>query len=196
MNFENLIELNHKKIDVNTIIHYPEVEDFCWYPYPNHPDGCPNRIKCQMLNVPDFGTILDYGKFTKFYLIYLIFDFKRYREIREKENPIFFNSEGRLRCNRYYQNSLKKIIKNYIENLNEINGDFYVLGCGSGFKLSFQKQVASMEAVCINVFSTMKLNGIKFEIKPNNKIIFCSLICSKKKLSFKKEPKQISIKNY
>ena len=192
MDFEKLTELKNKEIKENTIIHYPEVEDFCWYPYPGHPNGCHNRIKCQMLNVPDFETLLHYGEFTRFYLIYLIFDFKQYKEIRKKENPKFFNSEGRLRCNRYYQNSLKSIIKDYIEDLRKINREFYVLGCGSGFTLSFQKQVASMENVCINVFSTMKLNGIKFEVKPVNKIVFCNLLCSKQKVSFKKN----TIENY
>ena len=184
MKFNKLIELKNMEIEEKTIIYYPEIEDFCYYPYPNHPNGCPNRIKCQMINVPNFDIIKDYGEYSYYYLVYLEFDFKRYKEIRKKENPKFFNSKGRLRCNRYYQNSLKSIIKNYIEDLYKINEDFYILGCGSGFKLSFQKQVASMEKVCINVFSTMKLNRIKFEIKPLNKIVFCNLLCSKKKLIF------------
>ena len=184
MKFNKLIELKNMEIEEKTIIYYPEIEDFCWYPYPNHPDGCPNRIKCQNINVPNFDIIKDYGKYSHYYLVYLEFDFKKYKEIRKKENPNFFNSKGRLQCNRYYQNSLKRIIKDYIEDLYKINEDFYILGCGSGFKLSFQKQVGSMEKACINVFSTMKLNGIKFEIKPVNKIIFCNLLCSEKRLLF------------
>ncbi len=183
MKFNKLIKLKNMEIEEKTIIYYPEIEDFCWYPYPNHPDGCPNRIKCQNINVPNFD-IKDYEKYSHYYLVYLEFDFKKYKEIRKKENPNFFNSKGRLQCNRYYQNSLKRIIKDYIEDLYKINEDFYILGCGSGFKLSFQKQVGSMEKACINVFSTMKLNGIKFEIKPVNKIIFCNLLCSEKRLLF------------
>ena len=192
MDFKKLTELEHKEIDVDTIIYYPEVyEELCHYPYPNHPKGCPNKEKCESLNVPDFGTILDYGKFTKFYLIYLIFDFKQYKKIRKKEKPDFFNTNERLKCVLYYQGSLKKIIKNYFEYLTKLNPSFYVLGCGSGFKLSFQKQVASMEAVGINVFSTLKLNKINFEIKPKNKIILCNLLCSKKRILFPKKQNEI-----
>lgn len=186
MKFKEISKLKHKEIEEETIIHYPEIEDFCRYPYPDHPNGCINILKCQMLNVPNFDVILECGDYSYFYLVYLEFDFKEYKEIRSEQNPEFFNSEGRLRCNRYYQNSLKKIIKDYIEDIRKNNKDFYVLGCGSGFKLSFQKQVASMENVCINVFSTMKLNGIKFEVKPTNKIVFCNLLCSKQKISFER----------
>ena len=187
MDFEKLSILNHKQIKEETIIHYPEIEDFCWYPYPNHPEGCPNRIKCQMLNVPNFDVILDWGNYSYFYLVYLEFDFKKYKELRKIEKPSFFNTEKRLKCVLYWQGSLKKIIKGYLEWLKTGNSLFYVLGCGSGLNLSFQDRVASMESVCINVFSTLKLNGIKFEIKPKNKIVLCNLLCSKEKISFKKK---------
>lgn len=186
MNFENISILKYKEIEGKTIIHYPEIEDFCWYPYPNHPDGCPNTLKCQWLNVSNFDIILDCENYSHFYLVYLEFNFKRYKEIRKRENPSFFNSEERLKCVLYWQGALKKIIKNFIERLWKENNEFYVLSCGSGLKLSFQERVASMESVCINVFSTMKLNGIDFEVKPNNKIILCNLLCSKQKISFKK----------
>ena len=92
-----------------------------------------------------------------------------------------------MKCVLYWQSSLKVIIKRFIENIWQRNQHFYVLGCGSGFKLSFQEHVASMEAVGINVFSTLKLNKIKFEIKPKNKVILCNLLCSKQKIKFEKE---------
>ncbi|KKM72884.1 hypothetical protein LCGC14_1416030 [marine sediment metagenome] len=186
MDFVKLTELNCKEIKVSTIIWYPEVfEELCYYPYPNHPNGCCNTIKCRTLNVPSFGIINDRGEYSHYYLVYLEFDFKKYKELRKIENPDFFNSENRLKCLIYWQNSLKKIIKDYLEWLYILNPPFYVLGCGSGFKLSFQKQVASMEAVMINVFSTLKLNKINFEIKPKNRIILCNLLCSKKEIIFK-----------
>ncbi len=189
MDFEQLSILNHKKIKEDTIIWYPEVmEKLCYYPYPNHPKGCPNKEKCNNLDVPNFGDIKELGRFSHYYLICIEFDFKKYKEIRKIENPSFFNTEERLKCLLYWQGSLKKIIKDYIERIRSINAyPFYVLGCGSGFRLSFQEEVASMEAVGINVFSTLKLNKIKFEIKPKNRIILCNLLCSKKKISFKKE---------
>lgn len=187
MEFDKLTELYHKEIDVNTIVWYPEVfDELCYYPYPNHPNGCPNKQKCEELNIPSFGIIIEYGEYLHYYLVYLEFNFIKYKELRKIENPSFFNTENRLKCLIYWQNSLKKIIKDYLEWLKIGNHLFYVLGCGSGFKLSFQKQVASMEAVGINVFSTLKLNNIKFEIKPINKIILCNLLCSKQKLRFKR----------
>jgi hypothetical protein len=185
--FEKLSEIKCKEIKLNTIIYYPEVfELLCCYPYPNHKKGCPNFIKCRDLNVPYFGTLLHHGNYRYYYLIYLIFDFKQYKKLRKIENPEFFNTENRLKCVLYWQNSLKKIIKDFIENLQKQNNGFYVLGCGSGLNLSFQERVASMEAVGINVFSTMKLNRIPFEIKPINKIVLCNLLCSKKKILFLK----------
>lgn len=185
--FEKLSEINHKEIKLNTIIYYPEIfELLCYYPYPDHPKGCINIDKCRNLNVPYFGTLLHNGDYRYYYLIYLNFDFKRYKELRKNGNPGFFNTENRLKCLLYWQNSLKKIIKDFIEALWKQNNGFYVLGCGSGFGLSFQKRVASMEAVGINVFSTMKLNKIPFEIKPINKLVLCNLLCSKKKISFLK----------
>ncbi len=188
MEFEKLSEINHKEIDLNTIIYYPEVfELLCYYHYPNHPKGCINIDKCRNLNVPYFGKLLHYGDYRYYYLIYLNFDFKQYKELRKNENPEFFNTENRLKCLIYWQNSLRKIIKDYLEGLKKSNPFFfYILGCGRGFRLSFQKRVASMEAVGINVFSTLKLNGINFEIKPKNKIILCNLLCSKQRISFKK----------
>lgn len=185
IDFKKLTEIKHKEIEEKTIIRYPEIEDFCYYSYPNHPNGCPNISKCKRLNIHSFDEIHEYGKFSHYYLLYIIFNFKKYKELREKENPDFFNTEDRLRCLIYWQNSLKSIIRKFIENLWKNNSNsFYVLGCGSGFKLSFQKQVGSMELVWINVFSTMKLNKIKFEIKPKNRIVLCTLLCSKQKISF------------
>ena len=194
MKFGKLTKLKHKEINEETIIHYPEIEDLCYYPYPNHLNGCPNRIKCQMLNIPSFDIIKDCGEYFYYYLVYLEFDFKKYKEFRKIEKPSFFNTKERLKCVLYWQGSLKKIIKDYIEELKRQNLLFYVLGCGSGFTLSFQKQVGSMENARINVFSTLKLNGIDFEVKPTNKIILCNLLCSKKKISFKKNTREKWIK--
>ena len=76
MNFKQLSKLSYKEIKKETIIYYHEVGGFCSRPYPDHPKGCPNIKKCQMLDVPCFGEILKGKKYTHFYLIYLEFDFK------------------------------------------------------------------------------------------------------------------------
>ncbi len=185
MEFKELIQIYHKKINKDTIILLPETLDLCSRPYRDHPKGCPNIEKCKKIKVPNFGILNSKYNFKHFYLIYAVFNFKKYIEIRIKENPEFFKSPGRLQCNRYWQNSVKKQIKKKLEALRTINPFFYVLGCGSGFKLSFQNPIASMEKVCINVFSTMKLNSFKLEIKPKNRIVLCNLLCSYDKLNFK-----------
>lgn len=195
--FNDLSKIKHKEIEFNTIIHYPEVyEKLCYYPYPDHPKGCINVDKCKNLDVPYFGNLIYRLNYEYYYLVYLIFNFKRYKEIRKVENPVFFNTENRLKCVLYYQNSLKYIIEKYIELIYRQNKDFYVLGCGSGLNLSFQKPVASMEAVGINVFSTMKLNKIHFEVKPVNKIVFCNMLMSRFRLDLKQKHREVSIFDY
>jgi len=184
MNLNELSKLKYKEIKKETIINYPKIKDFCSYPYPNHKKGCPNILKCKSLNIPNFKKILKTNNYTFFYLVYLEFNFIKYKEIRKFENPSFFNTKERLKCVLYWQGSLKKIIKNYLELLRLNNHLFYVLGCGSGIKLSFQDKVGSMENACINVFSTLKLNNITFEVKPINKVILCNLLLSKRKLIF------------
>lgn len=182
MDFKKLSKIGWKEIEEKTIIRYPEVLDLCAYPYPNHPKGCPNINKCYY-SIPYFDILLDCGEYKYFYLVYLEFDFKQYKEFRKRENPEFFNTENRLKCVLYWQGVLRKIIKDYIKNIYKMNKDFYVLGCGSGLNI-LSKKYASMEASGINVLSTMKLNGIKFEVKPKNKVVLCNLLCSKNKLNF------------
>ncbi len=46
-----------------------------------------------------------------------------------------------------------------------------------------------MEAMGVNVFSNLKLNKISFELRPKNRIILCSLICSKRVLNLKTQKK-------
>ena len=187
MDFEKITKIEYKEIELDTILYYPQVRDLCYYPYPNHPNGCINIEKCRESKVPYFKELVKKGRYAHFYLVYIIFDFKKYQEIRKRENPEFYNSERRLRCLIYWQNSIKVLLKDYFEKLYSVGNRFYVLGCGSGFFLSFQKEVASMENVCINVFSTLKLNNISFEIKPINEIKLCNLLLSKREINFKKK---------
>jgi len=187
MNFREISIIKHKEIQLDTILYYPQVRDLCHYPYPDHPQGCPNIEKCRKSTVPYFKYLVKQGNYTRFYLVYILINFKKYLEIRQIQNPEFFNSERKLKCLIYWQNSIKSILKDYFERLHEVGNKFYVLGCGSGFSLSFQKVVSSMENVCINVFSTLKINKIPFEIKPINKIKLCNLLLSKEEINFNKK---------
>ncbi len=183
---KELVQINWKEIKEDTIIHYPEIKDLCYRSYPNHSKGCPNIDKCYHLNIPNFEILLEYGKFNHFYLVYAKFDFKKYKELRKSEHPNW--TENQVKCVLYWQNSVKKQLIDYINVINFINKKAYILGCGSGMKFkklpNYQKRVASMEHVCINVFSTMKLNGIKLEIIPKKIIYLICLICSQKQIKF------------
>jgi hypothetical protein len=186
MNFKDLVEINWKEIKKETIIHYSEVDNFCRRSYPDHPKGCPNINKCKSLksSVPSIDSILSQHNY--FYLFYAEFDFDTYKRERNALKPDFFNTRRRLECVLYWQRPVKKLIEEKLELLWSINANkFYVLGSGSGLDLTFQRKIASMENCCINVFSTMKLNNIEFEIKPLRKIILCNLLCSKAPLNFK-----------
>lgn len=188
MNIKDLVKIQIKEIKEDTIIWYPEIKDLCSRKYPNHLNGCPNIEKCESLNIPDFGIIQECAKFKCFYLVYAKFNFKQYKELRKIKHPTW--SEKQLGNLYHWQNSIRAMIKKYINNLH-LNGDHYVFGCGSGFKLNHQDRVGSMENSCINVFSTMRLNGIKLEINPKNWIYLVNLICSKKKLAVQKQTRLI-----
>ena len=184
INFKELVQIKWKEIREDTIIYYPEIEDLCYRPYPNHPKGCPNIDKCERLNIPNFEIIIEYGEYKFFYLIYAKFDFKQYKELRKEEHSNW--SENQVKCVLYWQNSVKKLLSEFINMLTLTKQD-YILGCGYGLKIKFRKYVGSMENSCINVFSTCKLNGIKLEIRPKNIIYLVCLLCSKKPVSFKKQ---------
>ncbi|MFW9970918.1 MAG: hypothetical protein ACFFDF_12035 [Candidatus Odinarchaeota archaeon] len=187
--FEKLTEISVKKIEEKTIIYYPEVLEFCSRQYKNHPKGCPNIDKCHSeKKAPYFNEVIYKNNFTNFYLIYINFNFKKYKELRKKQNPEFFNSEARLKCLRYWQNSVKSILKKKIEELIQQQNNLFIAGCGAPMRVKgYNEYVYSMEAMGINVFSTLKKNKIPFALKPKNKIVLCSLICAKNELKFKKQ---------
>jgi len=189
IDFKELTKISVKKIKEETIIFSEDVEELCLRPYPNHPKGCPrfDQHLCPPY-APFLGDDIDY--YNHFYLVYINFDFGNYKELRKEENPEFFNSENRLKCLIYWQNSVKNLLKGKIERIIDQNTDFLIAGCGSGMKIKgYKYDVYSMEAMGINVFSTLKLNKIPFELRPKNMIILCSLICAKNSLKFKKQTK-------
>jgi len=186
IDFKKLTEIKHKQVLEKTIIHYPEVKELCKRPYPNHKKGCPNIEKCK--GVPEFS-----GKYNFFYLTWIKFNFKEYKNLRKKEHPNW--TEDQVKCLLYWQNSLKKLLKNHLEELSQ-NNKFYVFGCGNKFKLSFQSTVDSMEASCINVFSTLKINKIKIDIKINDLILLCCLLCSHDPIVFNTKKTDTSIMDF
>lgn len=191
MKLKDFVIINRKKINIETIIFYPEVRDLCKRPYPNHKEGCPNQEKCR--NAPYFNEILSQGNYAHFYLIWATFDFLEYKRLRREIHPEW--SEAQLGNSRHWQNSVKSILRNEVNEIYSINKAFYVLGSGGIISFPFQKKVYSMEATGINVFSTLKKNAISFELKPKTKILLCFLICSVKKIQFQKNTILKYIKN-
>lgn len=167
MKINNLVKIYHTEINPETIIFNEKIREFCKRAYPKHKNGCPNYNKNPLCppQAPYRKDILK--KHSNFILVWANFDFKSYKE-KMKENHQTW-SEKQITCVLYWQGSLKKIIKDYIVKNLQYNELF---GCGSGFLDS-----QSMESAGINVFSTLKLNKIDYEIKPVDKIVLVALLC-------------------
>jgi hypothetical protein len=91
-------------------------------------------------------------------LVIATFEFGKYIErmkLEHKGDP--FWTEKRMKAVIYWQHSVKKIMKEYI---NSYSYD-EILGSGSGFGSGIQ----SMESAGIHVFATCKRNGITLDVK-------------------------------
>ena len=111
--------------------------------------------------------------YKQYYLVYAQFDFKKYKELRKKEKPDW--SEKQIESVLYWQNSVKKRLKDYARKKGFLCDNIDFFGCGSGFNNS-----SSMEAVGIHVFKTMELNGVQLEKNPKDTVYLVCLICFKK----------------
>lgn len=184
---ENFVEIHRKKIDANTICITDKTGLWCRLPYRDHPDGCPNKDNETCRNAPKF----DPEPYSHFYLIYADFDFRKYKKSRSELPKWKGKSERMLGNLLYWQGSIKRQLKDYIENIYKMNSrkDIYLLACGSGFNdkrmNQLQDKIFSMEAMGIYVFGTLDKNGIDYELKPKDNIKLVCLLCSKEHLVFK-----------
>jgi len=186
MKIDELIEIDYLKTNKETIIFTRKTRKWCQLPYPNHPNGCPNYNKNPLC--PPYALYLDkiLNKYSNFYLIYAKFDLKRQmdRMLLLHENW----STKQAKCLLYWQNSVKKRLIEVIETIamNNSKSKMFIFSCGSGFNLRTinQDKIYSMEAAGIDVFNTLKNNGIKFELKPTCKVVLTTLLCSNDELSF------------
>ncbi|MFW9872943.1 MAG: DUF2284 domain-containing protein [Candidatus Thorarchaeota archaeon] len=199
MKYEDLTEVKAIEINRNSIITTNQI--FCNRSYKNHPNGCPNYNNNDLC--PPKSLEYHFNKinnnYNYFYIIYIYFNFKGYLEIKEKdwiERNIKI-TEDKLRNLYHWQNKIKSILKSKMKEIvlnNYFNKKIYIISCGSGFKDKFlnsiQNKIYSMEAIGINVFSTMKLNGLRMEILPENKLYLVGMLCSDKPLNIEIEDKQ------
>jgi len=185
MNVKSFVEIKEQEIKSDTIVFTKKTQLWCKLPYTDHPHGCINYDKndcCPPKATFDQKIVFIYERFR---LIYAIFDVKTYvTQLKKKwdeEHKTY--TEKKLRNLLWWQNSIKKMLKDYIKNnyYLQYNNRFHLYGCGSGFKDSlfnqFQLKVYSMEAAGIYVFKTLKNNGIDYELKPRNKILQVCLLC-------------------
>lgn len=176
MDISDLVEITTKEISKDTIIITPKCFLWCKLPYEGHKQGCPNYGKSEC---PPYTKLFNPAPYHKFLLVYAEFDFKTYKQEMKKLHPEWTEKQcGNLL---YWQGSIKKMLKDYIREKNK--SGMYVLGCGSGFSLEFQREVPSMEAVGIYVYGTLMKNGMDFEIKPKNKVVLVCLLCLKKTIT-------------
>lgn len=173
MKFNNLVELHVKKTTKDKIILTDEI--FCTRSYPNHPKGCPNFSKKPLC--PPNTEKINLDKYNDYILFYIKFNFKEYYELRKKEHPNW--TDKQVKCVLYWQGAVRKILK---EALFEFCKEYIYYNKYDLFLcVSDIYGYPSMEAVGINVFSTMRLNGVKMEINPVNNIYLVSLICIKER---------------
>lgn len=119
---------------------------WCCLPYPNHPKGCPNFPKC-MKDRPDFKTLPN----KKWIAVLEKFDLKAHAERMKEKHPKW--SERQARCVLYWQNSLRKRLREKAMKLYyPLRGDIFL---------------DIPEANGINVFATMAKHGIYLRTDPD-----------------------------
>ena len=187
MNIEEITNIKILRVKRNSILFTPKTHIWCTLPYPGHKNGCPNYDK-NPLCPPNIKTMEKYlSGYSFFYLIYAIFNIFEYKNYMLNKHPDW--SDRQARCLLYWQNSVKKILKNFIINLFSNNPDYsiYLFGSGSGDRIPILKQdkIYSMEAAGINVIQTLINNNVEIEVKPKKLIRLVNLLCSDKELRLK-----------
>jgi predicted metal-binding protein len=184
MSISNQIKIFTREIQKVSILFTQKTRIWCQLPYPNHPKGCPNFNK-NPLCPPNMNFMKDIlQKYHYFYIVYAKFDLKSQRKRMLERHPNW--SKKQAECLLYWQNSVKKELKEKLERILLKNNEkeIFLLSCGSGFKLKRYKSnfIPSMEAAGINVYNILENNNIEFELKPVKKVILVNLLCSKEKL--------------
>ena len=178
------MEIRHLRIKPETISFTKKTRKWCQLPYPDHPNGCPNYGKNP--SCPPDAEYMDsiLSKYSHFYLIYAIFNLDGQKRRMLSRHPDW--TDRQATCLLYWQNSVKKALQERLREIQEINPEkrLYVLSSGSGFKQGAfnQEKIYSLEAGGIDVFRTLKKNGISFELKPEKKVKLVTLACSNGKL--------------
>ena len=140
-----LLTFHTLKITRETIVFNKDLRKYCVTCINFKKPLCPPKV-------PYWEPLID--RFFQFRLVYVKFDFAKYKESWRKIRPLW--SEGQLGNSRHWQKTVKGYLGRYISNFHYE----YMLGCGAGLR-----GFPSMEAVGINVFDTCEKNDIVLEGK-------------------------------
>ncbi len=179
-----LTKIKFLRVKRNSIIFTPKTHIWCTLPYPGHKLGCPNYNKNPLC--PPYAKFMEnhLNNFSVFYLIFAIFDISEYKTRMLEKHPNW--SDRKARCLLYWQNSVKKMLRNYIVEIysNNLDCNLYLFCSGSGEKIHNvrQENIYSMEAAGINVIKTLRNNDIDIEVKPIKFVHLVNLLCSDRSL--------------
>lgn len=156
-----MLTLKHYSLDVTDKLCIDNrTGSWCQLPYPNHPKGCPNHGKRNYCppQAPDVQDFFNLNK--RHWFLITEFDFASYIEIMQIAHPSW--SERCLRCVLYWQNQIRAIQRQQINEFRQIHPD------------TLFTQLP--EAMHINVLRTLLRLRIDFETKPKIKVLKVALI--------------------
>uniref|UniRef100_A0A6M3X5Z6 Uncharacterized protein n=1 Tax=viral metagenome TaxID=1070528 RepID=A0A6M3X5Z6_9ZZZZ len=138
-------------VPLHTVIYDERARDgtWCMAPYPNHPKGCPNFPTC-CESRSDFKEFQGYAWFA----VIQEFDLKAHAERMKEKHPGW--SERQARCVLYWQNSLRKRLREEAQRFAvPLTGDIIL---------------DIPEACGVNLFATMAKHGVFLKANPDQVI--------------------------
>jgi len=135
-------------IPLHTVVYDERARDgtWCMAPYPNHPKGCPNFPKCCESRT-DFNEYQDYDWFA----VVEEFNLKNHAEKMKEKHQGW--SERQARCVLYWQNSLRKRLREEVQKFAvPLMGDIIL---------------DIPEACGINLFATMAKHDLYLKTNPD-----------------------------
>ena len=121
--------------------------DWCRFPYPGHPKGCPNYNKVDRCP-PRAPKIKDYFDLSQpLYLVHSEFDLAGHQSKMKESHPDW--SLRQCRCVLYWQSSSRKQLKERIAAANSL--------------LNLNTIAMVPEAMGVNVYATARLSGLNLE---------------------------------
>lgn len=132
---------------VTKLVMSDRVGEWCRFPYPNHPQGCPNYGKAERCppKAPAVGEYFDISR--PMYLVHSEFDLDRHRLRMRDAHPQW--SHRQCSCVLYWQSTSRKQLKER---------------CREAMRLLGLDGMAMVpEAMGVNVYATARISGLILE---------------------------------